>query len=97
MEMYDTIVVGEKEGQVKIWEELLTTYEEGSKVPSFSLHQTYSIAMREGGFVNIEHCILKSWTDEPAFQPVFDKWGGYWHGHHKTMPYFYVEPSREAG
>lgn len=92
MEMYDTIVVGEKEGQVKIWEELLTVYEEGSEVPPFDSYETYSIAMREGGYVNIEHCILKSWTDEPAFQPVFDKWGGLWSGwSNEAAPYFFEE------
>ena len=77
MGVYDTIEVGEKQGQVKLWNCNLADYSRGSKVP-YGPHgaRTYSIAMREGGFVNVRERVLESWTEQWLYAPIYDKWGG---------------------
>jgi hypothetical protein len=73
--MYDTIAIGKSEGQVKLWQMACTVLTEGSGVPSVDGRKTYSVAMREGGFVNIERCVITSWTKRPKHRFVFDKYG----------------------
>jgi hypothetical protein len=52
-----------------------------SSVPNHEGHSTYSIAMREGGYVNIINGEIfpdemLAWTTHPLPEaPVFDKWG----------------------
>lgn len=74
MGMFDDITVGDRTGQVKLWDCLLTQYGVGDEVPHL-MADTYSIAMREGGFVNVTGHKVASWTDEPIFRPVVDKYG----------------------
>jgi hypothetical protein len=74
MGMFDDITVGDRSGQVKLWDRLLTEYGVGDEVPHLMV-DTYSIAMREGGFVNIAGHRLISWTDEPTYRPIVDKYG----------------------
>lgn len=77
MGVYDTIIAGDKEGQVKLWDCNLVTYRVGDKVrgSAAGFPENYSIAMREGGYVNIHSGILVSWTDKPLHSPVLDKYG----------------------
>ena len=49
---------------------------------------TYSLAAREGGYLNIGDNVLESWTDTPQYEPVFDKYGALWHG---DRSYFFSE------
>lgn len=72
----DDIEVGDRYGQVKCWSNTCATYRVGDEVPDTFDSVTYSLAMREGGFVNVKDRQLASWTDAPRFEPVFDKWGG---------------------
>lgn len=75
MGVYDEIEVGERSGQVKCWESTLRTVRAGDKVQEVAGYDTYSIAMREGGFVNVALGHLMTWTDTPACDPIFDKYG----------------------
>lgn len=78
--MYDEVIAegrGDQGlGQVKLWQNLLHEYHLGNKVPAVHGKTTYSVAMREGGFLNIVKRVLVSWTDEAEQDPVYDKWGG---------------------
>lgn len=76
MGTYSTLRVNDHEGQVKLWDsEEAPTYSQGAIVPMHGTHKTYSIAMREGGFVNIIDRKLVSWTESPEQKPIYDKWG----------------------
>jgi hypothetical protein len=75
MGMYDEIEFGERVGQVKLWDCVMHTYREGDEIgPPFN--GSYSIAMREGGFVHVEEGRIQAWTETPmAGKPVVDKYG----------------------
>lgn len=75
MGVYDEIECYERSGQVKLWDCTLHTYRQFDTVPTYDGLDTYSIAMREGGFVNVIQGVLFSWTDEPGVEPIFDKYG----------------------
>jgi|GEM_PF-6994173 len=93
--MYDTIFVDNKEGQVKCWECVMADFQQGSVVDPIDDCETYSIAMREGGFVSIRELTVESWTDEPIYQPVFDKYGCPFNPKDQkelfNEPYFYAD------
>lgn len=84
---FDTFTDGNRNGQVKIFNlktikssmlHQFRVFKIGDKVPflfDFDDRQTFSIAMREGGFVNIQEGRFLSWTEEPLSKDVFDKWG----------------------
>ena len=77
MGLFDDISVGDRRGQVKLWSSQMYSYKKGSVVPELPEGpMDYSIVMREGGYVNVskENKIL-SWTDEPQFTAVLDKYG----------------------
>lgn len=82
MGVFDVIRVREKEGQVKTWDRLMKVYTLEDEVPSIQfkgrLHHSYSIGMREGGFVNVSKGILISWSNIPDSYLVVDKWGNEW-------------------
>ena len=89
MGVYDTIIVGDREGQVKLSDDF-ATYRVGDTPAWFLPFSSYSIAMREGGFVNVTENHIVSWTDAPEHAAVIDKYGGSFGG-----PYlFNTEPSR---
>lgn len=88
MGVYDTISDSSRDGQVKLWGNKMRTYAIGDSVPSF-LYGKYSIAMREGGWVNIRGRRILSWTTEPLFERRFNKWGGEWGGN--TEGYLFQE------
>ena len=75
MGMFDTITVGEKNGQVKCWENVMIDCSLGDTVPSIGGHRNYSIAMKEGGYVNVRKNKIDSWTNEPFCRIVVDKYG----------------------
>jgi hypothetical protein len=66
--------VGERNGQVKLWENACLTYHVGDKVgPSGA---QYSIAMREGGYVHVSDGRIAGWEDYPTPNAdVYDKYG----------------------
>ena len=77
MGSYCTFSVGHKSGQVKIYsDDHSEIFIKKSTVPNELEHKTYSVAMREGGFVNIKDLIVESWTSKPKHESVYDKWGG---------------------
>jgi len=75
MGMFDDIEIGDRSGQVKCWDCSLHLYRQGDRVPDLDGVSTYSIAMREGGYVNVIDGVLSSWGVEPTCLPVFDKYG----------------------
>ena len=75
MGVYDTIRIGKKAGQVKLWDCSLREYGRGDMIPEFQGHVSYSIIMREGGFVNIKKRRIEGWTQKPTHRLIFDKWG----------------------
>ena len=75
MGMYSRIYLDDKSGQVKLWDGDDAYIGVACQVPSHRAAHTYSIAMREGGFINVKNCTLHSWTSTPAYDIVFDKWG----------------------
>lgn len=81
MGLYSTVVCKDREGQVKLWRDLdghivWGHFYRNDEVPVTGLeNETYSIAMREGGFVNISQRHIDSWTDLPLFTLKVDKWG----------------------
>ncbi len=74
MGVYDTVRIGTREGQVKCWDSNLDAITQGDKVSSIRL-AAYSIAMREGGYVNVLEDTVEGWTDTPRYEHVIDKWG----------------------
>ena len=83
MGVYDTIRINDREGQVKCFaheEESMECYSVGDCVGTVWISGeeviNYSIAMREGGFINIADGIVRSWADSPKHKVVIDKWGG---------------------
>ena len=78
MPLFDTVTIRGREGQVKCWASNMDTYTQGNRVGYLGGKGTYSVAMREGGFINVNHRVLESWTDEPQHKFIFDKWGNLW-------------------
>lgn len=78
MSLYDDIDIGDRVGQVKLWECMMEVFRIGDHVPEFAV-PTYSIAMMEGGYVNVKDDTLESWTEEPQYTPVVNKWGRRFH------------------
>lgn len=75
MPMCDYVMVGDKKGQVKLWYSIRYICTLGSLVPSINGYKTYSVAMREGGYVNVANNVIQSWTDNPESDMIYDKWG----------------------
>lgn len=104
MGIYTTISDNDsgREGQVKLWNDSMAaafiTF--GANVPDIIGHDTYSVAMREGGFLHIRGCVLESWEDQPIEgYMVLDKWGGPYDGTNYTTndPFNPSNLIREAG
>lgn len=83
MGLFDTFVdENDNKGQVKIYLSALREFKIGDTVPPLdeaggakNLVYTYSIAMCEGGFVNIKENVYESWSKRPHYTPVLDKYG----------------------
>ena len=75
MSTYDTVELDGKVGQVKCFGCTLAYYTTGKQVPPLGGKDVYSIAMREGGFVNVVGGRLVSWTEKPLSSYVLDKYG----------------------
>jgi len=61
--------------QVKCWDCSMHCYNIGDRVPSVRQETTYSIKLTTGGYLNINDSVLVSFTEEPQFTNLFDKWG----------------------
>jgi hypothetical protein len=81
MGMYDVIRADGREGQVKLWSNQLRVYEVGDTVydaPRMGVYD-FDIAMREGGWVHVDHLTIQAWDDtRDESVPCFDKWGDPW-------------------
>lgn len=81
MSAYDQLFYAAPNGelrreQVKLWGADFSDYHIGDTVPSYPIMlSNYSIALRSGGYANIEDGKFNSWTPEPVSLTVFDKWG----------------------
>ena len=78
MGMFDTFVASDgsgREGQVKCFGCNLDMFQVGHKVGPLEAFETYSIAMREGGYVNVYECYYQDWTLTYRYPAIFDKWG----------------------
>src|SRR3954462_11274251 len=65
MGMYDQIEVGGRHGQVKLWDNQLTTFKLGDIVPPVRMNvPDFEIAMREGGYVHVRALKITGWDDE---------------------------------
>ena len=99
MSANDDIKCSGKRGQVKLWYNEGDFYVDGDSVPpSPEGNTTYSIAMREGGFLNIKKSVLESWDEEAKYSPVFNKWGKRWTPNDKGVigePYLFEESRKE--
>ena len=73
MGVYDTITIGERTGQVKCFGCDMLNLTTGNVVAGVT--ESFSIAMREGGYVNIVNGAIVDWTDQPTQGRVIDKWG----------------------
>lgn len=80
MGMFDEIEVGDRHGQVKLWDNMLKTYRLGDIVPPVRLNvPDFDIAMREGGYVHVRALKIQGWDDErDAYVRCYDKWGDPW-------------------
>lgn len=102
MSSYDEIKVGKKRGQVKLWENAMLTYEKGDDVPLIpGENPNFSIAMREGGYINIKNGKVQNWTKNPKFPDnIFDKWGASFEPNesHGMLgePYFFDQIQKEG-
>ncbi len=75
MGLYDIIKVGDLEGQVKCWGCEMKYIHVGDIIPMIDNKNSYSIAMREGGFVNVIDGRIASWTSHSSQEFIYDKWG----------------------
>jgi len=78
MGAYDTLVFsdGKYVAQVKCWAvPECNSFKPGDTVPNIDGINTYSIALREGGFANVLANTLSGRTLKPLYPDVFDKWG----------------------
>lgn len=62
-------------GQVKCWGRILDSYRPGDNVGPVDNVGTYSIALIEGGYLNVSDDVFTDVTDEPRYTRIFDKWG----------------------
>lgn len=82
MGVYDYLVDGDKEAQVKVWDCELRSYSVGDKVHPVNGELTYVLALREGGFAFVNDLrfvgIIDEWRNSSV--PIFDKYGAGWTG-----------------
>lgn len=82
MSVYDIIKIGGCEGQVKCFthkEKCMKSYSVGDYVGTVWISgeevTNYSVAMREGGYINVACGEIWGWTKRPKHKHVIDKWG----------------------
>lgn len=71
----DDVTVDGRYFQVKCWDNTCASYAWGDEVPDTLPVLTYSVALREGGFLNVYNLRIVSWGEQPSYNVVFDKWG----------------------
>ena len=72
MGVYDILPGGQ---QVKCWWCDMRKVNIGDKVLPVRGLESYSIALREGGFANVFGCVLMSVTEVAMLPDIVDKWG----------------------
>lgn len=93
MGVYDILVPGGQ--QVKCWNNEMEDISFGDMVPRVGDENTYSIALKEGGYANVIDCELISITRKPRCSFIFDKWGNPWNSFQKKS-YFFEGPIRRT-
>ena len=74
MGLFDTLVDGSNEAQVKLFKNELRIIKPGQKI-SFDV-KTFSVALREGGYAIFRNKIFIKIKSKPLVgKPVFDKYG----------------------
>ncbi len=78
MGVYEVLDIPGCEGaQVKCWQCEMCIVRVGDEVPAIGGHESYVVALREGGYIIIEDGKVARWEAElTAEGPIFDKWGG---------------------
>ena len=93
--MYDTITIGSRKGQVKLWSNTRRVFGLNARVPSVKGSTNYSIVMREGDYVNIMYNSIVSWANRPYWGVVvYNKWGKKWDSmsREEMEGYFFSRP-----
>lgn len=79
--IFDTVIVGKHDEQLKCWNPSFALYHLGDAVPPLpgterQIH-TYSIQLGGGGrgYFNIERDRIAGWSKRPRHRLVIDKWG----------------------
>jgi hypothetical protein len=71
----DDVIVGERYGQVKMWNNACLVFHVGDQVDKPGTR--YSVFMREGGYVHVVDGKIAAWEDQRLINaPVYDKYGG---------------------
>lgn len=78
MGVYDTVKIGDRVGQVKLWECRLARLTNGDSVPPIDGQRNYDVAMRDGGYVHVHDLRIVGWTDARLYPFAVDKWGMVW-------------------
>lgn len=88
MGTYDILTDGEREGQVKCWDNHLILYDIGDDVPTLDGKTSYSIVLREGGYAWIHNNIFLGIEDKPFRDfPIADKYGD-WQTTESAMEFY---------
>lgn len=74
MGCFDILRVDDCDGQVKLFKKTMSVFDIGDRVCSRS--GTFSVKLRHGQIANILEGVWVSYTKEPRFLIVLDKWGG---------------------
>ena len=86
MGMYDTFDVDDCDGQVKIYDSVMSTFHEGIVLPDLQLPyeieyppEDYGIKLRHGGWIIVKNKVFfKYQEDKPDLAYLYDKWGREW-------------------
>lgn len=84
--MFDTFVVDDCDGQVKMYDRTMENFKEGDTLPNpvFPLKRSdiieeYAIKLRYGGWVIVKNNTFFKYQEEvPCLPHLFDKWGRDW-------------------
>lgn len=74
MGLFDTFIDGDRQGQVKCFNNDLMCFQPGNTIPESFYGKTYCIILREGGYACIENNIFIGIKETPL-GTIYDKWG----------------------
>lgn len=80
MGMFDTFLVDDCDGQVKIYERNMDCFKLGDLLPHIEADVVdYGVKLRHGGWVVVKNNIFFKYQQEkPCLHYLYDKWGRYW-------------------